>query len=70
MAEIEQEDHLDILVNNAGVSGAPIESFLENGWDKVMDTNVKWVFSSRSASSRSSKPPPLPRIRRGSTTSA
>ncbi len=41
----EREDHLDILVNNAGVSwGAPIESFPEKGWDKVMDTNVKGVF--------------------------
>ncbi|MGI9603457.1 MAG: SDR family oxidoreductase [Acidimicrobiales bacterium] len=39
------EDRLDILVNNAGVSwGAPLEEFPENGWDKVMDTNVKGVF--------------------------
>ena len=41
----EAEDHLDILVNNAGVSwGAPLDTFPENGWDKVMDTNVKGVF--------------------------
>ena len=41
----ERESHLDILVNNAGVAwGAPIESFPEVGWDKVMDTNVKGVF--------------------------
>ena len=41
-----QEDHLDILVNNAGVAwGAPLEEFPEVGWDKVMDTNVKGVFS-------------------------
>ncbi|MDH3705491.1 MAG: SDR family oxidoreductase [Acidimicrobiia bacterium] len=41
----EREDHLDILVNNAGVSwGASLEEFPENGWDKVMDTNVKGVF--------------------------
>jgi 2-deoxy-D-gluconate 3-dehydrogenase len=40
-----REDHLDILVNNAGVSwGASLEEFPENGWDKVMDTNVKGVF--------------------------
>ncbi len=41
----EREDRLDILVNNAGVSwGAPLDEFPENGWDKVMDTNVKGVF--------------------------
>jgi NAD(P)-dependent dehydrogenase (short-subunit alcohol dehydrogenase family) len=40
-----REERLDILVNNAGVSwGAPIDEFPENGWDKVMDTNVKGVF--------------------------
>lgn len=41
----ERESTLDILVNNAGVSwGAPLESFPEVGWDKVMDTNVKGYF--------------------------
>jgi 2-deoxy-D-gluconate 3-dehydrogenase len=41
----EREERLDILVNNAGVSwGAPLDAFPENGWDKVMDTNVKGVF--------------------------
>jgi 2-deoxy-D-gluconate 3-dehydrogenase len=41
----EREPRLDILVNNAGAAwGAPIESFPEIGWDKVMDTNVKGVF--------------------------
>ena len=41
----ERESKLDILVNNAGASwGAPLESFPETGWDKVMDTNVKGVF--------------------------
>ncbi|MEM6709393.1 MAG: SDR family oxidoreductase [Pseudomonadota bacterium] len=41
----EREATLDILINNAGVSwGAPLESFPEKGWDKVMDTNVKGVF--------------------------
>ena len=46
VAEIgEREQRLDILVNNAGVSwGAPLDEFPENGWDKVMDTNVKGVF--------------------------
>src|SRR5215469_13110029 len=41
----EREPKLDILVNNAGASwGAPLDSFPESGWDKVMDTNVKGVF--------------------------
>jgi 2-deoxy-D-gluconate 3-dehydrogenase len=39
------ESRLDVLVNNAGASwGASIDEFPENGWDKVMDTNVKGVF--------------------------
>jgi NAD(P)-dependent dehydrogenase (short-subunit alcohol dehydrogenase family) len=39
------ETKLDILVNNAGATwGAPIESFPESGWDKVMDLNVKAMF--------------------------
>jgi len=39
------EQRLDILVNNAGASwGAPLGEFPENGWDKVMDTNVKGIF--------------------------
>ena len=38
----ERESQLDILINNAGVAwGAPLETFPEKGWDKVMDTNVK-----------------------------
>jgi 2-deoxy-D-gluconate 3-dehydrogenase len=41
----EREEKLDILVNNAGAAwGAPLDEFPENGWDKVMDTNVKGVF--------------------------
>lgn len=40
-----REERLDILVNNAGASwGAPLDEFPENGWDKVMDTNVKAIF--------------------------
>lgn len=39
------ETKLDILVNNAGASwGARFDEFPENGWDKVMDLNVKSVF--------------------------
>ncbi len=45
-AELAQrEPKLHVLINNAGASwGAPIESFPETGWDKVMDLNVKSVF--------------------------
>ena len=40
-----RESRLDILVNNAGSSwGADFATFPENGWDKVMDLNVKSVF--------------------------
>jgi NAD(P)-dependent dehydrogenase (short-subunit alcohol dehydrogenase family) len=40
-----REGSLDILVNNAGATwGAPIDEFPENGWDKVMDLNVKSLF--------------------------
>ena len=36
---------VDVLVNNAGATwGAPIESFPEDGFDKVIDTNVKGPF--------------------------
>jgi NAD(P)-dependent dehydrogenase (short-subunit alcohol dehydrogenase family) len=41
----ELEPRLDILVNNAGATwGAKFEDFPENGWDKVMDINVKGPF--------------------------
>jgi len=40
-----REDHVDILVNNAGATwGAPIDEYPEEGFDKVLDTNVKGVF--------------------------
>lgn len=36
---------VDVLVNNAGVTwGAPLDSFPESGWDKVMHTNVEGLF--------------------------
>ncbi|MDP1567243.1 MAG: SDR family oxidoreductase, partial [Polaromonas sp.] len=39
------EDQLDILVNNAGAAwGAPFDEFPENGWDKVVDLNLKTPF--------------------------
>ncbi|MEL7488827.1 MAG: SDR family NAD(P)-dependent oxidoreductase, partial [Pseudomonadota bacterium] len=38
----EHEKSLDILVNNAGAAwGEPCADFPEQGWDKVMDLNVK-----------------------------
>jgi len=41
----ENEKQLNFLINNAGAAwGASIDEFPENGWDKVMDTNVKSVF--------------------------
>jgi NAD(P)-dependent dehydrogenase (short-subunit alcohol dehydrogenase family) len=44
-AVAEREPKLDILINNAGATwGAPLETFPESGWDRVMDLNVKSVF--------------------------
>ncbi len=41
-----REQQLDILVNNAGAAwGVPFDDFPESGWDKVMDLNVKSLFS-------------------------
>jgi NAD(P)-dependent dehydrogenase (short-subunit alcohol dehydrogenase family) len=41
----EHEDRLDILVNNAGATwGAPLESFDDAAWDRVLALNVKGVF--------------------------
>lgn len=40
-----REERLDILVNNAGAAwGAPFAEFPENGWDKVVDLNLKSPF--------------------------
>ncbi len=40
-----REPKLDILVNNAGAAwAAEFDAFPENGWDKVMDLNVKTPF--------------------------
>ncbi|MEX0618950.1 MAG: SDR family oxidoreductase [Pseudohongiellaceae bacterium] len=46
VAEIsERESSLDILVNNAGAAwGAAFDEYPEEGYDKVMDINVKAVF--------------------------
>ncbi|WP_052669885.1 SDR family NAD(P)-dependent oxidoreductase [Nitriliruptor alkaliphilus] len=40
-----REDVLHVLVNNAGATwGAPIEEYPVDGFDKVMDLNVRGVF--------------------------
>lgn len=40
-----RENALDILVNNAGAAwSAPLDSFPEKGWDKVVDLNMKTPF--------------------------
>ncbi|MEZ5996420.1 MAG: SDR family oxidoreductase [Hyphomonadaceae bacterium] len=44
-AFLEREQTLDILVNNAGAAwGAPFDDFPEDGWDKVVDLNMKTPF--------------------------
>jgi NAD(P)-dependent dehydrogenase (short-subunit alcohol dehydrogenase family) len=41
----EKEDSIDVLVNNAGAGWlASLEDFPEQGWDKVMNLNVKAPF--------------------------
>src|SRR5664279_1055961 len=40
-----RESKLDILVNNAGAAwGEAFDTFAENGWDKVVDLNLKTPF--------------------------
>ncbi|XOV78079.1 MAG: SDR family oxidoreductase [Aestuariibacter sp.] len=40
-----RETAIDILVNNAGATwGDKLETFPEEGWDRVMDLNVKSLF--------------------------
>ena len=44
-AYAQKESSLDILVNNAGAAwGETFDTFPENGWDKVMDLNLKSPF--------------------------
>lgn len=41
----EHTDRVDILVNNAGATwGATLEDFPEDGWDKIMNVNLKGPF--------------------------
>lgn len=40
-----RETKLDFLINNAGAAWAePLEKFSEEGWDKVMNVNLKAMF--------------------------
>ncbi|MCK9363616.1 MAG: glucose 1-dehydrogenase [Syntrophales bacterium] len=45
-AAIDEFGQVDILVNNAGISPfvVPIEDLGENGWDKILNINLKGVF--------------------------
>ena len=44
-AVLAKNEGIDILINNAGATwGAPVDEFPEQGWDKVMDLNVKSIF--------------------------
>ena len=41
-----REAKIDVLVNNAGAAwGAPFEEYPDDGYDKVMDINVKAIFT-------------------------
>jgi len=41
-----REAKIDVLVNNAGAAwGAPFEGYPDEGYDKVMDINVKAIFT-------------------------
>lgn len=46
VAEIKsKEESLDVLINNAGANwSAPFDEYPENGYDKVMNINVKPIF--------------------------
>ena len=45
--------HLDILVNNAGISeSTPLDQYTEELFDKVIDLNVKGVFTSTKAAAK------------------
>ena len=38
-------DKLHVLINNSGCTwGEPLDEFKEQGWDKVMDLNLKGLF--------------------------
>jgi NAD(P)-dependent dehydrogenase (short-subunit alcohol dehydrogenase family) len=55
---IQRLGHVDILVNNAGASwGAPAEEHPLEGWDKVMDLNIRGMFILSQAIGRDSMIP-------------
>jgi NAD(P)-dependent dehydrogenase (short-subunit alcohol dehydrogenase family) len=42
----EREGKLEVLVNNAGATwGAPLAEFPDSAWDRVLDLNVRGVFT-------------------------
>lgn len=46
LADAMGDDPLHVLMNNAGATwGAPVDDFPDSAWDKVLDTNVKGIFS-------------------------
>ena len=48
-----RESSVDFLINNAGAAWAePLDTFSEEGWDRVMDLNVKSYFLSLNNSYR------------------
>lgn len=50
---IERFGSMDILVNNAGMSDStPLEAYTEEGFEKVMDLNVKGVFNASKVASK------------------
>jgi len=50
--------HVDILVNNAGATwGAPMEDYPLEGWDKVMNLNIRSIFLMSQAIGRASMLP-------------
>ena len=55
---MERLGRIDILVNNAGATwGAPMEDYPLEGWDKVMDLNVRSIFLMSQAVGRASMIP-------------
>lgn len=57
-ATMKQFKRIDILVNNAGATwGAPAEDYPHEAWDKVMNLNVRSLFTFSQAAARASMIP-------------